>query len=83
MTNRCIRQYINNYGKRLLKKWILTPTTSKKVINERLKSVSTLKKNQTYTKIEKLLKNIIDIEKITYNISSYEIKPIDLKKLQL
>lgn len=70
-------------GKRLLKKWILTPTTSKKVINERLKSVSTLKKNQTYTKIEKLLKNIIDIEKITYNISSYEIKPIDLKKLQL
>lgn len=70
-------------GKRLLKKWILTPTTSKKTINERLKSVSTLKLNQTYTKIEKFLKNIIDMEKATYSIASYTIKPIELKKLQI
>ena len=69
-------------GKRLLKKWILTPTTSKNTINERLKSVSILKFNQTYTKIEQFLKKIIDLEKIIYNISSYTIKPIELKSLQ-
>ncbi|HIH2762660.1 MAG TPA: DNA mismatch repair protein MutS [Candidatus Azoamicus sp. MARI] len=69
-------------GKRLLKKWLLTPTTSKKVITDRLTSVSILKQNQTYTKIEYILKNVMDIEKITYNIITYNIKPIELKNLQ-
>lgn len=70
-------------GKRLLKKWILTPTTSKKIITDRLESVHELKKNQTYKKFEFFLKKISDIEKLIYNIASYTIKPYDLKKLQL
>ncbi|MDP2763176.1 MAG: DNA mismatch repair protein MutS, partial [Enterobacteriaceae bacterium] len=74
---------LTSMGRRLLIRWINSPILSRFEINYRLLSVSALKINQNYLKFYESLKKISDIERILGRIVFENVKPKDLKKLEI
>ncbi len=70
-------------GKRLIRRWILTPLISKEQIAERLDSIEELfKDNITLSKIKEKLSNIADIERILGRIGTGSANARDLLGLK-
>ncbi|QQG46867.1 MAG: DNA mismatch repair protein MutS [Candidatus Azosocius agrarius] len=69
-------------GSRMLKNWLSQPIKCHKTINNRLKLVEILKKNQNYLELQDYLKNINDMEKIISKINLEKAYPKDLISLK-
>jgi len=70
-------------GKRLLRKWILSPLLDRKQIEERLSSVEELFKNRSkLDRLKALLENIYDLERANSRICLKTAKPRDLIALK-
>lgn len=78
---RSVYDIVNNtstpMGRRFLKHSLLNPIIDINIINSRYDAIETLSKNNLYVKIEKLLKNIIDIERYQRKFKLGLLNPID------
>lgn len=70
-------------GKRLIRRWLGMPLLSHAVLKDRLMAVSVLKQSFNYLKFRDILSNICDVERILSTVSFSNIKPTELKRLQL
>lgn len=69
-------------GGRLLKRWLGQPIRDKEMLEQRYAMVACCKDNQLYHELNKLLKNIGDIERIISRIALLSARPRDLIKLR-
>lgn len=73
---------LTSIGSRKLKDWILKPSNSEFVINNRLNTVEYIIENDLYDDLYELFSNIPDIERISTRISQKTAKPKDLELLK-
>jgi len=64
-------------GRRFLKHSLLNPIIDTTIINSRYEAIDSLIENDLYLKIEKLLKNIIDIERYQHKMKLGLLNPLD------
>jgi DNA mismatch repair protein MutS len=75
---------ITPMGKRLIKKWILSPLLDKEIINERLNSVLELKENPfLLEELKESLDKVYDIQRLISRVSVSNANPRDLVALKL
>jgi DNA mismatch repair protein MutS len=71
-------------GKRLIRKWVVSPLTNKESINKRLDSVDELKKSiMLRSELKILLDNVYDIERLIGRVAYGNANPKDLLSLKI
>jgi len=79
-----INRTLTSMGSRLLKKWLLFPSTDKVEIEERFDGIAELTfKRNILKKVQEKLKEIYDIERITGRLSTSRATPRDLISLKI
>ncbi len=79
-----IKKTSTSMGSRLLKKWLLFPSTDKVEIEERFDGIAELTfKRNILKKVQEKLKEIYDIERITGRLSTSRATPRDLISLKI
>jgi len=79
-----IKKTSTSMGSRLLKKWLLFPSTDKVEIEERFDGIAELTfKRNILKKVQEKLKEVYDIERITGRLSTSRATPRDLISLKI
>ena len=73
---------VNPMGSRLLKRWLGHPRRSHVLIKQRLEAVTELWQSQQYLKVQPLLRQMSDVERIVSRIALHSARPRDLAQLR-
>ncbi|EPE37749.1 DNA mismatch repair protein MutS [Candidatus Photodesmus katoptron Akat1] len=69
-------------GSRMLKRWLQQPTRCLDTLQQRLDSIEEIKRNSLFIKLQPILKEIADIERIITRLALRSAKPKDMIRLR-